>query len=101
MEKRDEALNLRTCPFLAAGVFADRGARGPYPTPGNEEMFMAAAYIEHRPLASDPHAGTAHHAVVFNGKEILDFKTQREAAEWAKAQGYKPVHVARERHLQA
>jgi hypothetical protein len=63
-------------------------------------MFMAAAYIEHRPLASDPHAGTAHHAVVVNGREIRDFKTQREAAEWAKAQGYTPVHVARERHLQ-
>ena len=61
---------------------------------------MAAAYIEHRPLASDPHATTAHHAVVVGGKEVLDFKTQREAAEWAKAQGYKPVHVARERHLQ-
>lgn len=61
---------------------------------------MAAAFIEHRPLASDPKAGTAHHAVVSGGKEVKTFKTQREAAEWAKAQGYHPVHVARERHLQ-
>jgi hypothetical protein len=61
---------------------------------------MAAAFIEHRPLASDPKAAVAHHAVVSGGKEIKTFKTQREAAEWAKAQGYQPVHVARERHLQ-
>jgi hypothetical protein len=70
------------------------------PKHSNQELCMTAAYIEHRPLASDPHAAIAHHAVVVGGKEILDFKTQREAAEWAKAQGYKPVHVARERHLQ-
>jgi hypothetical protein len=34
------------------------------------------------------------------GREIKEFKTQKEAADWAIAQGYKPVHVARERHLQ-
>ena len=62
---------------------------------------MTAAYIEHRPLASDPKAGTASHAVVVGGREIVrTFKTQKEAAEWAKAQGYQPIHVARERHLQ-
>jgi hypothetical protein len=64
------------------------------------EIFMTAAYIEHRPLASDPQAGSTHHVVVVRGQEIKQFNTQREAAEWAKAQGYKPVHVARERHLQ-
>lgn len=61
---------------------------------------MAAAFIEHRPLASDAQAGTTHHAVVVGGRVVKEFKTQREAAEWAKAQGHKPVHVARERHLQ-
>jgi hypothetical protein len=61
---------------------------------------MTAAYIEHRPLASNVYAGTTYHAVVVGGSEIKEFKTQREAAEWAKAQDYKPVHVARERHLQ-
>ncbi|TLY47477.1 MAG: hypothetical protein E6K53_16470 [Gammaproteobacteria bacterium] len=52
-----------------------------------------------RPFASDPHAGTMHHAVVSGGREVAQFKTQKEAAEWAKADGYHP-HVARERHLQ-
>ena len=61
---------------------------------------MAAAYIEHRPLASDKHAGTTHDAVVSGGQEVKTLKTQKEAADWAIAQGYKPVHVARERHLQ-
>ena len=60
---------------------------------------MAAAYIEHRPKASDPKADVTHHAVVVNGSDIHDAKTQREAAEWAKQKGY-TVHVARERHLQ-
>ena len=61
---------------------------------------MTAAYIEYRPLASDPTAGTTNHAVVVDGREIRTFQTQKEAAEWAKAQGYRPIHVARERHLQ-
>jgi hypothetical protein len=61
---------------------------------------MSAAFIEHRPLASDPAAATAHHAVVVGGKEIKTAKTQREAGDWAKSQGYSPIHVARERHLQ-
>jgi len=61
---------------------------------------MPAAYIEHRPLASSPHTGTAHHAVVVGGQELRTFRTQQEAADWAIAQGHKPVHVARERHLQ-
>jgi hypothetical protein len=55
---------------------------------------MAAAYIEHRPYAS------GRHAVVSGGREVETFKTQKEAADWAIARGYRPVHVARERHLQ-
>jgi hypothetical protein len=60
---------------------------------------MSAAYIEHRPLASHAHEGTTHYSVVVDGREIQSFKTQKETADWAIAQGYKPVHVARERHL--
>ena len=61
---------------------------------------MPSAFIEHRPLASDRTVGTVHHAVVSGGAEVKTFKTQKEAADRALAQGYKPVHVARERHLQ-
>jgi hypothetical protein len=61
---------------------------------------MSAAFIEHRPLTTDPKAAATYHAVVVDGKDVKDFKTQREAEEWAKAQGYSPIHVARERHLQ-
>ena len=61
---------------------------------------MTAAFIEHRPKSSDKNAGTTHHAVVADGKEVHTVKTQKEAADWAIAKGYKPVHVARERHLQ-
>jgi hypothetical protein len=61
---------------------------------------MSAAYIEHRPKSSDRGASTTHYVVIVDGKEIKTFKTQKEAADWAITQGYKPVHVARERHLQ-
>lgn len=61
---------------------------------------MTAAFIEHRPKSSDKNAATAHHAVVVNGADVDTEKTQKAAADWAIAQGYKPVHVARERHLQ-
>lgn len=61
---------------------------------------MTAAFIEHRPKATDPKAATTHHAVVVGGQDVKDFKTQKEAHDWATNQGYKPVHVARERHLQ-
>jgi hypothetical protein len=60
---------------------------------------MTAAFIEHRPRASDPREETTHYAVVVEGKETRDFKTQKMAADWAKAQGH-TVHVARVRHLQ-
>jgi hypothetical protein len=59
---------------------------------------MTSAFIEHRPKTGEPGGGTTH-AVVVSGIEIQTFSTQREAAEWAKKQGYS-VHVARERHLQ-
>jgi len=45
-----------------------------------EEAFMSAAYIEHRPLASQAHQGTTHHALVVGGREIQNFKTQKEAS---------------------
>lgn len=58
------------------------------------EAVMSAAYIEHRPLPSHAHEGTTHHSVAVDGREIQSFKTQKEAADWAIAQGHKPVHVA-------
>jgi hypothetical protein len=61
---------------------------------------VAAAFIEHRPFASSPNTSTTHHAVVAGGRDVKDFKTQKEAHDWAKTQGYSPIHVARERHLQ-
>jgi hypothetical protein len=39
-----------------------------------EEAFMSAAYIEHRPLASQARQSTTHHAVVVGGKEIQSFE---------------------------
>ncbi|WP_437891871.1 hypothetical protein [Phytobacter sp. V91] len=62
-------------------------------------MSKTHAYVEHRPKASDKTAATTHHVVIVNGSEKHKTDTQKEAAEWAKAEGY-AVHVARERHLQ-
>ncbi|HZY36210.1 MAG TPA: hypothetical protein VFE53_06150 [Mucilaginibacter sp.] len=62
---------------------------------------MSAAYVEHRPISSDKNAPTDHHVVIVNGASVGgNFKTQREAKDYACDQGYRPVHVARERHLQ-
>ena len=62
---------------------------------------MTAAYIEHRPKSTDKNTTTIHHAIVVDGKELpTTYKTQKEAKEAACKAGYRPVHVARERHLQ-
>jgi hypothetical protein len=61
---------------------------------------VAAAYIEHRPKSTDKNAATTHHVVVVDGKESGSLKTQKEAKDKACSDGYRPVHVARERHLQ-
>jgi hypothetical protein len=61
---------------------------------------MTAAFIEHRPKSSDPKAETSHFVVVADGKESGNFKTQKEAKDKACNDGYRPVHVARVRHLQ-
>lgn len=61
---------------------------------------MSAAYIEHRPKSSDPNASTAHYVIVVNGKEEGPFSTQQAAKDKACKDGHRPVHVARERHLQ-
>lgn len=61
---------------------------------------MPAAFIEHRPKSTDKTAPTTHHAVVVDGKDVSDHNTQKEAKEAACKAGYRPVHVARERHLQ-
>ncbi len=62
---------------------------------------MPAAYIEHRPHASSEHAPTSHYVIVVNGSEVHGtFTTQSAAKDLACKQGYRPVHVARQRHLQ-
>lgn len=61
---------------------------------------MAAAYIEHRPHASSEHADTSHYVIVVDGKETGHYRTQNEAKTAACKAGYRPVHVARQRHLQ-
>jgi hypothetical protein len=61
---------------------------------------MAAAFIEHRPKSSDKNASTSHHVIVVHGEEEGPFTTQKAAKDKACSDGYNPVHVARERHLQ-
>lgn len=62
---------------------------------------MAAAYIEHRPYASSEHVTTSHFVIVVNGSETGDkFDTQSVAKNAACNKGYRPVHIARVRHLQ-
>ena len=62
---------------------------------------MPAAYIEHRPLHSSEHFPTSHYVIVVDGKETgEEFSTQVSAKVRACSRGYRPVHVARQRHLQ-
>jgi hypothetical protein len=62
---------------------------------------MPAAYIEHRPLATDAQDETTNFVIIAGGKEVHgNFKTQTAAKEKACSEGYKPIHVARVRHLQ-
>jgi hypothetical protein len=62
---------------------------------------MAAAFIEHRPHASSEYASTSHYVIVVDGREVHDtFSTQKLAKDTACEKGYRPVHVARQRHLQ-
>jgi hypothetical protein len=61
---------------------------------------MPAAYIEHRPHASSEHVPTSHYVIVVNEDETGNFSTQSAAKKAACDAGYRPVHVARQRHLQ-
>ncbi len=61
---------------------------------------MSAAFIEHRPRASSEDAKTTHYVIVINGQEEGNYSTQAAAKEAACKKGYRPVHVARVRHLQ-
>lgn len=61
---------------------------------------MSAAFIEHRPHATSEHTPTSHYVIIVDGKESGQFKTQEEAKKSACASGHRPVHVARQRHLQ-
>jgi hypothetical protein len=62
---------------------------------------MSAAFIEHRPKSSELDAETSHFVIVLaRGLEIGSFKTQERAKNRAYAEGFRPVHVPRARHLQ-
>jgi hypothetical protein len=62
---------------------------------------MPAAFIEHRPHASSEHIPTSHFVIIVNGQEVGGrFSTQSAAKNAACTSGYRPVHVARVRHLQ-
>jgi predicted SPOUT superfamily RNA methylase MTH1 len=58
-----------------------------------------SAFVEYRPLASNPHTPVTHHVVIVDHQVVHQSKLQVEAATWAQQRGY-TVHVARERHLQ-
>jgi hypothetical protein len=62
---------------------------------------MAAAFVEHRPRSSSEHTPTSHFVVIANEEEVGgNFSTQLAAKNYACDKGYRPVHVARQRHLQ-
>jgi hypothetical protein len=61
---------------------------------------MSAAYIEHRPRSSQESTSTSHYVIVVNGQEIGSYSTQKDAKDAACDAKYRPVHVARVRHLQ-
>lgn len=62
---------------------------------------MSAAFIEHRPHATSEYAATSHYVIIVDGKEVHgNFSTQSSAKNTACSEGYRPVHVARQRHLQ-
>jgi len=48
---------------------------------------MSAALIERRPRATDPKAAATHHAVVTDGKDVKDLKTQRKRRSGPKPKG--------------
>lgn len=62
---------------------------------------IGTAFIEHRPHASSEHASTSHYVIIVNGREVEGtFAAQNAAKNKACERGYRPVHVARTRHLQ-
>ena len=67
---------------------------------GTKEIIMAAAYIENRPRSTDQSAEPKYFTVVVNGADYGVFSTQKAAKDKACTDGYRPVHVARVRHLQ-
>ena len=62
---------------------------------------MPASFVEHRPHASSEYVPTSHYVVIVNEREVGgNFATQVAAKNFACNNGYHPVHVARQRHLQ-
>jgi hypothetical protein len=62
---------------------------------------MAASFVEHRPHATSENVPTSHYVVIVNGAQVgSNFTTQLAAKNYACNNGHRPVHVARQRHLQ-
>ena len=62
---------------------------------------MPAAFVEHRPYSTSEYAATSHFVIVVNGSELgKSFATQVAVKYYACSNNYRPVHVARVRHLQ-
>ena len=62
---------------------------------------MPAAYIEYRPKSTDRNQAVSHFVIVVDHAEKHGtFPTQKAAHDRACNEGYRPVHVARVRHLQ-
>lgn len=60
---------------------------------------MANVYVEARPKGRPEHSSIADYVVEDHADHVLGtFRTQKEAIDWAKAQGHHPL-VARVRHL--
>jgi hypothetical protein len=60
---------------------------------------MANVYVEPRPKGRPEGSRIDDYVVVDHADHVLGtFKTQREAIDWAKAEGHHPL-VARVRHL--
>lgn len=60
---------------------------------------MPAAFIEHRPYGSSEDSPDSHYVIFVDGVDIDSFFTKSAAKNFACQEEYRPVHVARVRHL--
>ena len=60
---------------------------------------MAPGYIEPRPKSRDTHAPISNYTIVSDGVDFGVYSTQEAAIDAACKAGYRPVYVARVRHI--